>query len=82
MIKKEITNISNKIQNLKISNVTLENNDLILVKHKLLLTMIDEKVYNVVSDNRSVQKCYICEPGDFFLTLIYHLLSLILIKKL
>lgn len=42
--------------------VTLENSDFILVKHKLVLSMNDENVYNVISD-KSAQKYYICGTG-------------------
>lgn len=41
------------IKNLENLNVTLENGDLISVKHELVLTMINGKVCNAVLDNWS-----------------------------
>jgi len=42
------------------SIVTLKNDDLISVKHELVLSVIDGKICNAISDNRSAEKCYIC----------------------
>jgi len=63
LIKKEVSNISNQIPNLEPSIVTLKNSDLILVKHELVLSMIDGKVCNAILDNRLAQKCYIYGAG-------------------
>lgn len=63
LIQNEVSKISNQIQNLVSSIVNLGNDDFVSVKHELVLTMIDGKVCNAMSDNKSAQKCYICGAG-------------------
>ncbi|XP_025411419.1 uncharacterized protein LOC112684234 [Sipha flava] len=63
LIQNEVSNISNQIQNLVSSIVNLGNDGFVSVKHELVLTMIDGKVCNAISDNKSAQKCYICGAG-------------------
>lgn len=60
LIQNEVSNISNEIENLVSSIVNLGNDDFVSVKHELVLTMIDGKVCNAISDNNSAQKFYIC----------------------
>ena len=62
--KEEVKHIQAQIQNLQPSHVIVGNVEL-AIKHKLILTMVDQKVCNSITDTSS-QKCYICaaSPKD------------------
>ncbi|XP_072375997.1 uncharacterized protein [Diabrotica undecimpunctata] len=60
LIKDECRAIESQIQELvptliEVRGVTIS------VTHQMILTMIDGKVCNVLSDNRSTQRCFICK---------------------
>ena len=62
-IKKERAYISEQIQNLESTIIIFENGTTVKVKHELMMTMVDGKVCNAISENHSAQKCYVCGAG-------------------
>lgn len=59
LIKNEVNLINKEIENLQPTLIEHCSKQLI-IKHKLILTMVDGKICNVISDNQSTQQCYIC----------------------
>lgn len=57
--KNEQQYITDQIDDLLPTNVELYNRE-IMIKHKLILTMIDGKICNAITDTKSSQTCYIC----------------------
>ncbi|EFN86399.1 hypothetical protein EAI_00149, partial [Harpegnathos saltator] len=51
--------IESQIQTLTNSLIVMDEKE-ILVKHKLLFTMIDGKICNAISSNTCTQECYLC----------------------
>lgn len=58
LTKQEIRNIENQIKEIQPTDCTLENKQ-IVVKHNFQMTMIDRKMFSVVSDSPN-QSCSIC----------------------
>lgn len=57
--KEEVTYIQNQIESLNLT--VLPAPDLGKIKHTLLLTMIDGKVCNAITDTASTMRCYLCQ---------------------
>ena len=58
---REKENIESQINNLQLFEMTLpEDNICVRITFVIYLTMIDSKVGNVLTDNNSTQKCFIC----------------------
>lgn len=55
----EKNRISAQIKNLTSSPVALDGK-IIMVSHELILTMVDGKICNALTDTASTQRCYIC----------------------
>lgn len=55
--KEEIEFIENQEKDL---NMTIGESQTVKISHKLLLTMVDGKVCNAVTDTTSTMRCYIC----------------------
>lgn len=69
LIQDEVKYIQNKIDNLK--ETRIEGEKIIIIKHKLCLTMVDGKVCNAVSNVSSTMRCYICgATSKMFNTLV------------
>lgn len=60
LIRNECGNIEKQIEELVPTQITFGNVNISLT-HKLILTMIDGKVCNTLSENKSTQKCFICK---------------------
>ncbi|KAL4710844.1 hypothetical protein ACJJTC_016128 [Scirpophaga incertulas] len=60
LIQNECDDIKKEIENLTPTKVIIDDKT-ITVTHSLILSMIDGKVCNVLSGNKSTQKCYICK---------------------
>lgn len=60
LIKKECDEIKKQVMNLTPTQIKIGEKN-ITVNHTLILSMIDGKVCNVLSDNSSTQKCFICK---------------------
>lgn len=60
LIKNECSNIEKQIKELVPTQITIESAN-IFVTHKLILTMVDGKVCNTLSENKSTQRCFICK---------------------
>lgn len=62
MVNLETKVIPNQILKLRPTEVSLSNgNCSINIHHQLLLTMVDGKVCNTLTGNKSSQTCYICK---------------------
>lgn len=57
--KKEKSHMDQEILNLSPTNFRLKNNSVILVKHELYMSMVDNKMINSITGTSS-QKCYLC----------------------
>lgn len=60
LIKRECEAVESQIQELVLTIVELDEMT-ISIKHELILSMIDGKVCNVLSENKSTQTCFICK---------------------
>lgn len=58
-IRNEITSTENEIASLKLTEICLDEKD-VTIQHKLVLSMIDGKVSNVITNTASSQRCSIC----------------------
>jgi hypothetical protein len=62
LITTTVTDIKNQIEKLQPS-IYEKNGYNVSVSHKMLLTMVDGKVCNVLAENSSTQRCYICKAS-------------------
>lgn len=60
LIKQECDDIKKQIKNLTPTQIRVQDKT-ITVNHSLILSMIDGKVCNVLAENTSTQKCFICK---------------------
>lgn len=61
LIKEECEYVKKQISDLRPTIVKIDDNGLnIRVNHELIMSMIDGKVCNVIAENKSSQRCYIC----------------------
>lgn len=60
LIKEEYNNVQKQIDEIVPSNIQIKDVN-ISVSHHLILSMIDGKVCNVLSENKSTQRCFICK---------------------
>lgn len=65
-VDKEYRNICEQIQNLSPTEVELKNSVKVVIKYKLLCTMVDGKVVNILTNQASSRSCNICKakPKD------------------
>lgn len=57
--KNAVKSCVDHIQN-QISSLKLTTSEDISIKHELVLTMIDNKICNILTDNKSSMRCYLC----------------------
>ncbi|XP_025419390.1 uncharacterized protein LOC112689765 [Sipha flava] len=64
--KREVNTIESELKNIFPTDILLEDNNLLKIKHTLIFSMIDGKVCNSMTSTSS-QSCYICEckPKNF-----------------
>jgi len=56
MIKREYTRVMNDIQNLAECLITIHDTN-VVIRHELILTMVDGKIINAIEDNFSSVNC-------------------------
>lgn len=58
MIKREYTRVMNDIQNLAECLITIRDTN-VVIRHELILTMVDGKIINAIEENVSSVNCRI-----------------------
>jgi hypothetical protein len=58
MIKREYTRVMNDIQNLAECLITIHDTN-VVIRHELILTMVDGKIINAIEENVSSVNCRI-----------------------
>lgn len=58
LIRNEVNYIQNKINSL--AETRVEDEKTVVIKHKMILTMVDGKVCNAITNTASTMRCYIC----------------------
>ncbi|XP_067635469.1 zinc finger protein 91-like [Eurosta solidaginis] len=64
LIKATVSDIKNQIAKLEPTIIEIEERNVITIKHDFLLTMVDGKVFNLITNTTSTMKCPICKKSQ------------------